>query len=172
MKEEQGHKRELIIPDGDFERRKVINAWTPPEVAQAKAVQVSELKDSMREFVALEKERRDLEDRLKHIKARRDDLEQILLGAFEESQIQSMKIDGLTVYIHRQLWARPKGGDYDLAVRALREVGWDDLVEIKCNTHRVSSQVREMDREGVELPEPIKEAFDVSEQFSVRTRKS
>lgn len=164
--------KKLILPDGEFERKKDLNKWTPLEVAQAKAVKASETQDAMKQFVTLEKERRVLESRLKEVKEIRDGLEQTLLERFQEGQILSVKVDGLTVYLHRQLWARPKGGDYDLAVRALREVGWDDLVEIKCNTHRVSSQVREMDREGVELPEPIREAFDVAEEYSIRTRKA
>ena len=125
----------------------------------------------LKRFVQLEKRRRELESQLKEAKAESGHLEAMLLEKFAESGIASIKVDGLTVYLHRQLWAGPIDGNYIAACEALQAVGLGDMVEPRFNTNTLSAWVRERDKEGEALPPTLSEAIKVTEQFSIRTRK-
>lgn len=123
-----------------------------------------------RDYVNLDKERRALENELKQVKADLNAAEETLLRHMEETGMQSTKIDGITVYLHRQLWASA------LDIQAILE-NRDSafLVKETVNGNSLSSWVRELDKddEGQPvLPEDLKEAIKVSEKFAVRTRKA
>jgi len=134
-------------------------------------------------FVEIEKARRELETRLEELKAERATLEEELLRQFQESGIDSMRVDGMTVYLKREIWAGAKDGDYERACRALREAGLDQYVQERFNTQSLSAYVREQarlladDTAGPDeilavLPEPLRDAISVTEKFSLRTRKA
>lgn len=123
-------------------------------------------------FVELTKKKRRLDAELKKIKERISEIEPLLLNDMVEGAMQSMKIDGTTLYIKSQLWAGVSdGATYHDAVEGLRDAGLGDLVEEKFNTNRLSAYFREQMRDSlnpdeVELPKGIK----LTEKFSVGTR--
>lgn len=127
----------------------------------------------MDEFIALCDAIESTETTLKALKAERDDAEQKLRASFEEAGIANVKTaDGRTVYVHRQLWARAKGGDKMAVTDALQAAGLNEFVTQTFNTNQVSAFVREQDKLGVDLPAELDAVLDVAEVFSVRVRKS
>lgn len=138
--------------------------------------------DKLARFVEIEKEIRDLKARLDTLTNERSELEEVLLRQFEESGVNSMRINGMTVYPMRQLWAGARDGDYERACQALRDAGLSDYVHERFNVQSLSAYVREQAKTllgpeagpdeiiGV-LPEPLRDAISVTEKFSLRTRK-
>lgn len=127
--------------------------------------------DKLRRYVDLSKSKREHKKQLKKINKELNDLEGELLDQFEEVGMQNVHVDGMTVYIHRQLWAKAQNGDYEKACAALRAVGLDEYVNQRFNTNSISAWVREQEELGHEIPEELQEALDISEVFSLRTRK-
>lgn len=128
---------------------------------------------TLKEFVELETERRELKDRLKKVKAKQSKLEEELLEKFQESGVQSLNIDGLTVYLRRQLWAYPPSENKEEFYQILKDTGYGDFVRETVNTHSLSALFREAeDNEFSEIPTEIREKVNLSEKFSVRTRSS
>lgn len=125
----------------------------------------------LKRFSELAARRRELESELNAVRAEMAELEAYLLEAFEKAGISNVSVDGMTCYLHRQLWARAKEGNYERACMALREVGLGRLVEQRFNTNSLSAWVREHEAEGKALPSALADAIEVSEVFSVRTRK-
>jgi hypothetical protein len=122
-------------------------------------------------FLELKARAHQLDVALKEVKDEMYTVEISLLGEFEKDGVDSVKLNGQTVYIHRQLWAKAMGGDKAKACEVLRSNGLTHFLEEKFNTHSVSAWFREMDQTGSEVPEEILEAFDVSEVFQIRVRK-
>lgn len=136
----------------------------------------------VKQFITLEQKRRKKEDDLEEIKKELASLEQDLLLRFERAGTQKMTVNGHTVFIHRQLWAKAKGEPW-LTVQALKDADLGELVEEKFNTHRLSAYVREQVGQappgsvlGVDdiialLPKPLQGTVAVSEKFSLRSKK-
>lgn len=127
--------------------------------------------DKLKEYVELDARKRRLNDELSDVKERLAKLESDLLTTFEEIGMQNTRIDGTTVYVHRQLWANAKDGDRHRAVAALKRSGLTEMVTETFNTNTLSAYVRELDAVGEDLPPDLEDAISVSEKFSLRTRR-
>ena len=143
--------------------------------------------ERLQAFVSLSNEKRDLEARLKRTVASLDDLESTLLSEMGNLGMSNARMDGLTVYIHRQLWARaaqheettPDGNvvlvsDPIETCNALVEAGLGDFVHPAFNTNTVSAWVRELPRDldgQPILPPELQGRITVREDFSLRTRR-
>jgi len=123
------------------------------------------------EFVRLQEERRKIESTLDSLKEILKVMEEEILGEFERTGMSSAKVDGMTIYLHRQLWAGPKEGDYATACRVMKENGLGDFVSERFNTNTVSAWVREEEKSGRALPAAIAAALNVEEKFTIKTRK-
>jgi|TARA_Y100000034_G_scaffold132852_1_gene196837 hypothetical protein len=129
--------------------------------------------EQLARFVELAVEKRGLSARLKEVGREMEGLQEKLLEYFTQHGYSKMTISGTTVYVHRQLWAGPLAGDYPTACLAMIEAGdeWQEMVHERFSTQQLSARVRELDKEGEELPDELKEVINVSEVFSLRTRK-
>jgi len=128
--------------------------------------------DELKRFVALEERRKQLEAEVDSIKAEAAELEGLLLPQFEQSGMERVAIDGRTVYVERKLWAKAKDGDKPSVCKALKRCRLGDYVEETFNTNSLSAYVRELDREGRQMPPSLVAVLDVSEVFKLRTRRS
>lgn len=124
----------------------------------------------LKRFTELELTRRTLKDELDKCNAEIAVLEEGVLADFENAGASSMNIDGLSVYLHRQLWAKPRNGDYPAACEALKKAGLGAMVEPRFNTNTLSSWFREKDKAGEPVPDVLTDVIDLTEVFSVRTR--
>jgi hypothetical protein len=119
-------------------------------------------------FVEVSREIKDLEDRLKALKSQRDELQEGLLEQFSSAGVSSVRVDGLTVSLRREVWATCKESNYERACAALTAAGLSEFVQPRFNAHTLSAYVRELDRDGKPLPKEFDGAIEVSERFSLR----
>ena len=125
-----------------------------------------------REFAKLKSERDILEAKLDHVKARMAEIEPVLLTFFADNGMQSIKLDGVMVYVQRQIFASAQDGNKARAVRALRTAGLKELVTTGFNLNSISAVFREWERDGVDPHPSMARAFKVTEKFSIRARKA
>ena len=131
------------------------------------------------QFIEYSNDIKNKEAIIKILKKESKEIETQILAHFSDTGISSVKMDGGTVYLHRQLWAgvdtqeneAPKDA-MERAVKALREAGYEDLVSEKFSTQAVSAIVRELDKEGEDLPQEFEGAIRVAEKFSARLRRA
>lgn len=100
-----------------------------------------------------------------------DRLEAAVLKMYEQSGASSIRVDGRLVYLIRKQWARPLAGREPELVGALIEAGYDDLVERRIGTQRLSAWVRECEREEESIPQAVRDLMEVAEVFSLGMKK-
>lgn len=108
--------------------------------------------EQLREFVALEKRRRELETELAQISDRSAALSALLLDSMADAGMQSARIDGMTVYIRRDLYvSKRKEAESADVCNVLRRIGCDYMVGESYNAASLKSKVKEyMDQDAVE----------------------
>jgi CHAT domain-containing protein len=144
--------------------------------------------EQLKEFVALETRKRELDSELKSIAARIDDLEQTLVPQFLSDGVASMKVDGRTVYIAQDIHASP-ANDRAEVIAALKRSELGQYVSENYNTQSLRAFVREVADEvrlrcqqqnrlfteeevRTALPKPLAESLKVSFVHSLRSRKA
>ncbi len=144
--------------------------------------------EQLKEFVALETRKRELDSVLKSIAARIDDLEQALVPQFLADGVASMKVDGRTVYIAQDIHASPVN-DRAEVIAALKRSELGQYVSENYNTQSLRAFVREVAEEArlrcrqqnrlfteeevrTALPQPLSDALKVSFVHSLRSRKA
>ena len=92
----------------------------------------------------------------------------------QENGIGSVKQDGITVHLRRELWASVAEGDIDFLRDALSAAGIDPstIIKEKANTQTLSALVREFDRDQRPMPNSLAAALKVSEVFKIGYRAS
>lgn len=126
-----------------------------------------------KEYAELSKEKRKIEADLERIKNRLAEIEPMLLDMWAEAGLNKITVDGVSMFIHTQLWAGvADGATREDAVNGLKAAGLGDFVTENYNSNSLSAYFREQakngDMEAIELPEGIK----LTEKFSIRTRIS
>ncbi len=144
--------------------------------------------EQLKEFVALEKRKRDLDSELKGIAARLDDLEQALIPQFLNDGVNSLRIDGRLVYLAQEIYAGPLN-DRGEVIAALKASELGQYVSENYNTQSLRAFVREVaedvrlrceqeerlfSEEAVRaaLPAPLGAALKISFVHSLRSRKA
>ncbi len=118
------------------------------------------------QMVEIDAEIREAEALVASIKERRAAVEEQLLEQFAETGTSSVRVNGRTVSMRRDLYSKIL--DAERLNDALRSCGFGDLVEEKVNSMRLSALVREIDRGDIEQPEALVGVVDKSEKFSIR----
>lgn len=144
--------------------------------------------EQLKEFVALEKRKRDLDSELKSITVRLDDLEQALVPQFLNDGISSMRIDNRLVYLAEEIYASPRN-DRGEVISALKRSDLGQYLSENYNTQSLKAFVREIAEETrlvcqqqerlfteeevrTALPAPLCDALKVSFVHSLRCRKA
>lgn len=129
-----------------------------------------------REYAAAIGYKKKLEEQLGSIKDKIARLEDAVMNMMQEEQLDrlpiNLGIDTITLFIHRQLWAKPKDGDKERVVRTLKDVGLGDLVAESYNTNSLSAYVREQLANGEDLEPELADVIDINEVASVRGRRT
>lgn len=136
----------------------------------------------LREYAELTLRKRRLDDEKNDINKRLAVLEPQLLDQFEQARVKNMALSGVgTVYLQKEGWARiAKDGDDGSpeakqrakmrACAALREAGFGEYVEEGFNTQSLSAVLREMSRNGEDIPEELEGAIDFEPSFRLKVR--
>jgi len=144
--------------------------------------------EQLKEFVALENRKKELDSELKAIAAKLDDLEQALVPQFLQDGVQSMQIDGRVVYLAQDIYPSP-ASDRSAVVDALKQSELGQYVSENFNTQSLRAFVREVAEEVrlvckeqgrllteeailAALPAPLGQALKVSFVHSLRSRKA
>jgi hypothetical protein len=122
-------------------------------------------------FVELTTRKRELEEQVKDVSRQISEIEELLLEDFSSSGVSSVRTDGGTVSIRRELWASCKDGDYGRACAALEAAGLGEFVQPRFNSMTLSGYFRELDRNGDPIPAALEGAIDLTERFSLRLTK-
>jgi hypothetical protein len=120
-------------------------------------------------YAVLDKERKDLEERLKKHKERMGEIETQLLERFAQEGVSSIRTTDGLVHLHHQLWANCTNPENML------QSAWRWMVKGSVNSQTLSAQVRELDLDedgNPMLPEDVRECVKVTEKWSVRVRGS
>lgn len=142
----------------------------------------------LKTFVSLEKQKRELDARLKEVKQTLDELEEVLVPQFIEDGVQRMTVDGRTVAIQQDVYASPALCREDV-VKALKLSELGQYVGENYNTNSLTAFVREAKREVefraqqenriyteddvlAALPEPLGKAVKVSFVHKLSSRKA
>lgn len=129
--------------------------------------------DPLARFVALEKERREIEARLKQCKAEATAIQEQLLDDWADRGQQSAQVDGLTVYVAHDFYCRKKGGiDTKEICSVLEQHGLSRLVGPNYDASKLKSWVKEQITEGSELPSDLDDLLMYDNVPRLRTRLS
>lgn len=122
------------------------------------------------------KDRKDeLADELKEVKAQLAGSEEQILSEFVEEGIQNVKVNGKTVYIHRQVWAAKEEDVSPEEIQAAFDAaGLSEFVTGIYHSSQVSSWLRELEQDdgSFDLPEPLVGIITGVPSYSIRRRKS
>jgi hypothetical protein len=134
-------------------------------------------------FVTAFLRRKELEAELREVKDTLGELEEGVLEGFLAEGMSTARIDGVTIYLQRQLWTKqPEDVERLDTVRALEEHGWEEFTTY--NTQSLSAQVRELAKAATgkdhpsptearaAIPDALRPFLDVEERVSVRARRS
>ena len=128
--------------------------------------------DLARQYGELLRQKRDLEADLRGVKDRLYALEPLLLDEMQSNQMDKLHLDGQTIYMHRILTTKAKGGDRSAVVAALKASDLGDLVAEGYNANSLSAWVREHLAAEQPLPPLLAATLDLEEIVSIRGRQS
>jgi len=123
----------------------------------------------VRAVALLTAQKRDLEAQLRIVEQGLASATAKALEFFRQEGTQSVTVEGYTVFLKRELWA--KIIDPALAMAALDKVGWGEYVAPKTSSQSLSARLRELDKDGVPLPSEFEGAIAVSEVYKINARK-
>jgi len=134
----------------------------------------------IRDYVALEKRRRDLETELKSVKALLDTKKEGVMDHFQQMGYDKITLDGITLYINRAIRASKNGEADDTTFKAAMEsAGLGHLVKSTVNANSLASHFRNYE-ESLEapvnrvedlVPENLRGFINIHEIFDIRSRK-
>ena len=144
--------------------------------------------NKLREFVALENRKRDLESELKSVAAQLDTLQQTLVLQFINDGVNSVRIDNRLVYLAQDIYASPLN-DRGEVIAALKASELGQYVSENYNTQSLKAFVREVAEEvrlrcqqeerlfteeevRAALPAPLGNTLKISFVHSLRSRKA
>lgn len=130
------------------------------------------MKETIAEFCALDRRRRELEDELEEIKRRRASLESMLLENFHDLGLQNMNVDGMTLYIRTNQYATKRSDvTMEQVCQVIRRLGRSDMVSEGYHPSSLKSWVKELLENG-EVPGELSEVLNIGETYSLQTRKA
>lgn len=128
--------------------------------------------DPLRRVAGLIREKKELEARLKRIKAAIDQEESVALDHMANHGIDRQRVDGVTLFPRTEIYASLAAGKtLDDLLAALSDCGINTggIVKTSADSRRLSSLAREY---ADDLPEPLQEVLHVSEVTKLGTRAS
>lgn len=128
--------------------------------------------EMLSEFIALRKEKDDLESDLKRISSRMSELEPMIVEGFGERGMQNVNKDGITLYLAIDRFVNKKTGvETEEICEALREAGLGDMVSDSYSSASLKARVLEWKANDVAIPERLADCITVGEVYRLRSRK-
>lgn len=129
--------------------------------------------NTVERYCKLENERTSLEDQLAAVKAKLEDLRPGVLDYMQSHSLDKLTSAGRTIYLRRELWAgRADGVSPADLMAALDAAGLAEFAERAPKMQSLTSYVRELDRDGAEMPEALRGVLVANEVFKIGSRRS
>lgn len=144
--------------------------------------------DALRRYIELERLEDHLDGELKDAKREKELLAENILNSYIQEGVQSMNVDGRTVYLNTELFAgAAAGAERPAVVEALKSSGFPELVKEDYNANTLKGFVRERVRTVSDemrargevlidpadaLPAQLRAVITVYEKRSIRSRKA
>lgn len=130
--------------------------------------------DRLREYADLRTEIKELEAKVKELRKTAENIEGQLLNDFANEGVQRMTVDGKTLYLRREVWARRHTDvdSTDMAQALMGSERFADLVSPSVNMQSLSARVREYVQEEEDLPPEVERVVRVDEVFRLGVRSS
>lgn len=122
----------------------------------------------LEELVNIDRTRKELKSDLDKLNSERAIIEAKILDTWEQTGTSQQKVDGSTIYLHGQKWAKPKDGDRAAVVKVLELLGMHDFVNF--NTQSLSGYCREQEKQDSPLPPELEAVLEFSEDWKVKVR--
>jgi hypothetical protein len=88
---------------------------------------------------------------LEEIDAELKRLQPLVSSYFAQHTLPRLTIDGMTLYIRRDLWARPKSkGQTPEVCRVMRATGYEHFVHDTFNVNSLSAHIRDLERQNLD----------------------
>ena len=114
------------------------------------------MKSSLTQFIALEKERREIEERLDGLKKEQAAVADDILEEWTASGQQSANIDGFCCYVAKDFVCGKKGDvETEHLIEVLREAGLAQCVQVGYNAASLKSWIKESLANESAIPEPL-----------------
>ena len=133
---------------------------------------------SIKSLINLTRRKKEIDTELKEIEREIRFLGPQIVEDMIDNEMQKLTIDGATVYLRTQLWARATRDDPDSeyasefeqerACEALEAAGLGDLVKPRFNVHSLSAEVRRMTKAGEPIPPEFEGAINVTQNTEPR----
>ncbi len=125
---------------------------------------------ALSEFAKKDAERLELQKKVDKLTKELAEEMPSLLENLAQEGVDQVKLDGRTVYIQRQIWA--KFDDKDAAIAALKDSGLTEYVYETFNSNSLSAFLRECEDEDRNLPKEFSGIIESNEVYKLRTRKA
>ena len=108
--------------------------------------------------------------KLKQIGEEMADIENPILENLATEGIDSVKLNGRTVFAHTTPYASFE--DRELATAAIKMAGYDSVVKENFNANTLSALVRELIKEGKGLPKEFEGVIKINSRIQLRSNRS
>ena len=127
--------------------------------------------ENERRMVEVDGEIKALKTKLKELEDEKEKLTEAILDAWLEAGVDSMRVDGATVYCHTRTFALlPQGSE--AAIDVLKSGEYSDVVQETVNLNTLSALVRELNEINGTLPPEWEGVIGAGGDMSIRVRKS
>jgi len=96
-----------------------------------------------KKLAGLFKRKKEIEIELAAVGAEIKEIREAVRDYFIRHEMQTFSSDGITMYVHRQIWAN-HNGDKQATCDALKDAGYNDLVTEGFHSGKLSSTIREL----------------------------
>ncbi len=101
-------------------------------------------------------------------------LQEVVFAQFQQANTQSMNIQGLTLYIGSQLWAKKANDNIttDDMIRALHTAHLDEYAVNRVDVQGLSAYFRRAEELEEPVPECFKGVIEVDRKYEIKSRSA
>lgn len=129
--------------------------------------------NTVERYAKLENQRAELKDELVAVEAKLDELRPGVLAYFEAHSLDKLTSAGRTLYLRMETYAgRADGVTPEELTIALDNAGLSEFAERAPRMQQLSAYVRELQRNGKEIPDELKGVLIVNVVAKIGSRRS
>ena len=122
----------------------------------------------LRKFKELREQKTALNSELREVNEQLDQYTNAITEMFATDGIDSIKVDGKTIYKRNQIWAKIEDGKKEQAMEILEKLGFDDMISL--SWQRLSAFVREHIENDAPLPPEFEGVIGHTDKISLGLR--